>query len=181
MKLLFDFFPIILFFIAFNLFGIFVATAATMAASVAQISAFYIKNRRFEIVHLLTLAILLVLGGATLYLQNELFIKWKPTAVNWLLAVSFFFSQYIGEKPLIRRLMDNNVSLPDMIWKRLNMSWVSFFGLMGAVNIYVLYNFDTKTWVNFKLFGMLGLTLLFVVLQAMYLTRHIEEETTADL
>ena len=174
MKLLFDFFPIVLFFIAYKVWGIYVATATVIGASLLQVIAYWLKKRRFETMHLVTLALITVLGGATLLLQNELFIKWKPTAINWAFALVFLGSHFIGSKTIIQRMMQNNIELPSTIWKRLNMSWIGFFSLMGAVNLYVVYHFDTNTWVNFKLFGMLGLTLLFVIIQSIYMTRHVK-------
>lgn len=176
MKLLFDFFPIVLFFIVYKGVDIYAATAALMAASVLQVSLFWLKNRRFETMHLMTLGLVVVLGGATLFLHNENFIKWKPTAVNWLFAVVFLGSQWIGKQNLIQRMMGAQVQLPAAVWTRLNLSWVAFFVLSGLANLYVAFNFNTDTWVNFKLFGMLGLTLVFVIAQGLYLSRFITED-----
>ena len=177
MKFLFDLFPILLFFIAYKFQGIYVATGVAIAASCLQVGWFWLRHRRVETMHLVTLALIVVLGGATLWLHNETFIKWKPTAVNWAFATVFLLSQYVGRKPLAERMMSSAISLPENIWQRLNLAWAVFFLAMGAVNIYVVYNFDTDTWVNFKLFGMMGLTLLFVVAQAFYLARHVKDET----
>lgn len=179
MKFLFDLFPVIVFFIAFKIpddphQGILLATAVAIIASIFQVTLTFIKNRRIENMHLTTLAIIVVLGGATLLWQDERFIKWKPTAVNWLFALSFALSQFIGKKNLVRRMMETNIHLPDPIWSRLNMSWASFFAAMGVANLYVAYHFKTETWVNFKLFGIMGLTLLFVFAQAVYLMRYAE-------
>jgi len=181
MKFLFDFFPILLFFAAFKLYedpkeGILVATGVAIVASIVQVGLYWWKYHRFEKMHLITLALILVLGGATLVLQDEMFIKWKPTAVNWLFGMVFLASQFVGERPLVQRMMESNIQLPDAVWLRLNTSWVVFFTAMGFANLYVVYNFDTDTWVNFKLFGLLGLTFAFVILQAIYLTRHIKTE-----
>ncbi len=173
MKLLFDFFPIALFFIAYKMEGIFVATAVAIAATIVQMSIVWYKNRKFENTHLITLALIVVFGGLTLILQDEMFIKWKPTVLNWLFGAVFFGSQYYGAKTITERMMGKNIALPIAIWIRLNISWVVFFVIMGFVNLYVVYNFDTDTWVNFKLFGMMGMTILFVVVQALFLTRHI--------
>ena len=175
MKFLFDLFPVLLFFVAYKLTNIYVATAVAIAASAVQVGGFWLKHRRFENMHLITLALIVVLGGATLLLQDEMFIKWKPTAVNWLFAVAFFGSQYIGGKPLVRRMMEKSVALPDAIWNRLNLSWAAFFFAVGAVNIYVVYHFDTDTWVNFKLFGIVGLTLVFIIAQAIYMSRFMPD------
>jgi intracellular septation protein len=176
MKLLFDFFPIILFFIAYKLVGIYVATAIAMLASLIQTMSFWLKHRRFEFTHIITLAIILILGSATIILHDAMFIKWKPTAVYWLFALLFLATQFIGNKTLIQRMMDGKLTLPDAIWTRLNLSWSIFFVAMGIANLYVVYHFSTNTWVNFKLFGTLGLTIVFVVVQSLYIARHIEND-----
>lgn len=180
MKFLFDFFPILLFFIAFYIpedpkQGILLATAVAIVASTVQVGIYWLKFRRVETLHIITFTLILLFGGATLILQDERFIKWKPTAVNWLFATVFLGSQFIGGKNLLRRIMESNVTLPDPVWIRLNLSWVVFFIAMGVANLYVVYNFDTATWVNFKLFGIMGLTLLFVVGQAIYMARYIDQ------
>ena len=174
MKFLFDFSPIVLFFVAYKFYGIYIATMAAMLASLVQVTLFWMKQRRFEVMHIITLLTILVLGGATLIFHNELFIKWKPTAINWVFALILLCSQFIGHKNIIQKLLEKNVTLPNKIWSRLNMSWVVFLTLMGAINIYVAYHYKTDTWVNFKLFGVLGLTILFTIIQAIYLSRHVE-------
>lgn len=176
MKLLFDFLPILLFFIAYKIGGIYVATAIAIIVSCVQVGFCWYKFRRIERLHLITLLLIVVLGGATLFLHNTLFFQWKPTIVNWLFAITFLGSQFIGHKPVIQRMLEGNVSLPAYIWRRLNISWAIFFLMMGIANLYVVYHYDEDTWVNFKLFGMLGLTVLFVLVQALYLARHIEEK-----
>ncbi|MBL1294640.1 MAG: septation protein A [Thiotrichales bacterium] len=172
MKLLLDFFPIILFFIAAKVYDIYVATAVAIAASVIQVAYLYFRNGRVEKMHLITLAAIVILGGSTLLLQDEQFIKWKPSVVNWLFAVVFIGSQFIGERPVIQRMMGNNFMLPNTMWTKLNLIWAAFFIFLGAANLYVAYNFDTDTWVNFKLFGMLGLTLVFIIMQTIYISKH---------
>lgn len=184
MKFLFDFFPILLFFIAYKLQGMYVATAVIIVASALQVSFYWYKHRRFEKMHIITLLLVVVLGGATLILQDENFIKWKPTVVNWLFAVTFLGSHFFGEKTVIERMLDSNIKLPSLIWTRLNISWAIFFVLMGVVNLYVAFYYGldlshearNDIWVNFKLFGMLGLTLTFTVAQAFYLARHMQED-----
>jgi intracellular septation protein len=174
MKFLFDFFPILLFFIAYKWLGLYPATAVAMAASAVQVAVYWLKHKRVESMHLLTLALIVVLGGATLLLQNEWFIKWKPTAINWLFAIVLLGSHYWSDTPLLQRMLTKQVSLPDFVWSRLSYSWITFFTLMGGLNLLVAYSFSTNIWVNFKLFGMLGFTLLFVVIQAIFLARHID-------
>ena len=176
MKFLFDLFPIILFFIAYKMYDIYVATAVAIAAAFVQTGLFWLKHRKFEKMHLITLAILVVFGGLTLILRDPVFIKWKPTVVNWLFGATFMGSQFIGEKTLVERMMSHAITAPVAIWRRINLAWVVFFVAMGALNIYVAYNFSEEAWVNFKLFGMMGLTLVFVFGQAFYLSRYMEAE-----
>ncbi|OQX13135.1 MAG: septation protein A [Desulfobulbaceae bacterium A2] len=173
MKLLVDFFPILLFFIAFKLAGIYVATAVAIAAGFVQVGFFWLKKRTVEPMHLVTLGVIVVFGGLTLYLQNELFIKWKPTVINWLFGAVFLVSHLFGGKTMIERMLGGNLSLPTRIWRRLNLGWALFFLTLGGINLFVLYSFETATWVNFKLFGLLGLTLAFVVAQSLYLSRYL--------
>ena len=175
MKFLFDFFPILLFFITFKIYGIYAATAIAIAASFIQVGWFWLQHRRVEKMHLITLVLMVVFGGATLILQDETFIKWKPSVLNWLFGVVFIGSQFIGEKPIIRRMMEATIELPDAIWSRLSTAWAIFFITLGFINIYVAYNYDTETWVNFKLFGLLGLTFLFIIGQALFLGKYIKE------
>ena len=178
MKFLFDLLPVLLFFIAYKLDGIYVATAVLIVTSLAQVAWLWFRHRRVEKMPLITALLVLVLGGATLLLHDETFVKWKPTVVNWAFALAFLGSQFIGGKTLIERMMSGAIDLPAEIWSRLNTLWVAFFALIGVANLYVAFNFDTDTWVNFKLFGMLGLTLVFVVLQSFYLARHLKRPAT---
>ncbi len=173
MKLLFDFFPIVLFFVCYKLFGLYTATGVAMVSAVAQVVLYRIKHQRFERMHLVSMVLIVGLGGATLFFQNPWFIKWKPTGIYWLSALFFLGSTYVGKKTLIQKMMEGNIELPSKIWKRLNFAWCIFFILMGAANLYVAYRFDTDVWVSFKLFGGAGSTLLFVIAQAIYLTRHL--------
>ncbi|MDX1348201.1 MAG: septation protein A [Thiomicrorhabdus chilensis] len=175
MKLLFDLFPVVLFFIAYKLQGIYVATAVIIVATVLQVGYVYLKHKRVEKIHLITLALILVLGGLTLILQDEDFIKWKPTIVNWGFALVFLGSHFIGSKPIIRRMMDQAIHLPDLVWIRLSFMWMVFFVFSGVVNLYVAFNYDTDTWVDFKLFGLMGMTLVFIILQGVYISRYIQE------
>jgi intracellular septation protein len=176
MKLLFDIFPIIIFFICYKIYGIYTATAVAMFASVLQVALFRIREKRYEKMHLFSLALIMVLGGATLFFHNPSFIKLKPTGIYWLSALAFIGSNFIGKKTLIQKMIDGNITLPQHIWNRLNLLWAIFFILMGIINLYVAYYYDTNSWVNFKLFGGAGLTLMFVFLQSLYLTRHMIEK-----
>lgn len=176
MKILTDFLPIILFFVAYKTYDIYVATAVAIGASLIQVLWSLLRTRKVETMHLVTLGIIVVFGGATLLLRDPTFIKWKPTVVNWLFAAAFLGSQFIGEKSFLRRMMDHAIEAPVAVWNRLNYAWVIFFIFSGALNLYVAYNFDEDTWVDFKLFGMLGLTLVFVVAQSLYLYRYVQIE-----
>jgi intracellular septation protein len=180
MKLLYDFFPVLLFFISFKLWGIYTATVAAIIASFLQVIGYWAKHRSFERMHLVTLALIVVLGGATLVFHDPMFIKWKPTGIYWISAIVFFLSNFIGKSSLVQKMMEKNIDLPAKVWTRLNYAWVIFFSLMGALNIYVAYNYSTNAWVNFKLFGGMGITLLFVFLQAIYLSKHISEDKVSQ-
>ncbi|VAW46778.1 Intracellular septation protein IspA [hydrothermal vent metagenome] len=172
MKLFFDMFPVVLFFIAYQMYDIYTATAVIIAATIVQVLYVYIKHKRVEKIHVITLVLVVLLGGLTLILQDENFIKWKPTIVNWGFAVVFLGSHYIGQKPIIQRMMDGMIGLPKQIWNRLSWLWIGFFVLSGVANIYVAFNYDTDTWVNFKLFGLMAMTMVFIVLQGIYIHRH---------
>lgn len=176
MKFLFDMFPVILFFVAFKLYGIYEATAVAIVASIGQIAWVWFKHRKVEPMLWVSLGVIVVFGGATLLLQNETFIKWKPTVLYWLFAVALCVAAYFFRKNLIRTMMEKTVTLPEPVWTKLLWSWIGFFATMGVLNLYVAYNYSTDTWVNFKLFGGMGLMLVFVFGQALMLSKHIQEK-----
>ena len=210
MKLFYDLMPIILFFLGYHnasfiadntpvgqwidpdqpevIAATIIATGIAIAASFIQVAGFWLKHRRFERMHLFSLALISGLGGITIVFGDPAFIQWKPTVLNWVFAAAFLLSQFIGEKNLVTRMMGGQIKLPDQIWLRLNISWVVFFIFSGFANLYVAFYYatdlDEKTrmdfWVDFKLFGLMGLTLVFVIAQAFYLTRYIEEDTSTD-
>ena len=175
MKFLFDFLPILFFFLAYKFFDIYVATAVAIASTVAQVAVIWFNTRNVATMQLVTLAIIIVFGGLTLYLQDEMFIKWKPTVVNWLFAAAFLATHFFGRQTAIERMMGSALTLPEKIWRRLNLGWVVFFLSLGCANLYVMSHFDSNTWVNFKLFGMLGLTVVFIILQSLFLSRYMQE------
>jgi len=178
-KLLFDFFPIVIFFAVYKYTGnMITATAVLIPATIFQVAYSYWRTRKIEKMYLVTLALVVVLGGATIVFENKAFIQWKPTIVNWLFALVFLGSQFIGTKNILQRMMGGQIELPSPIWTRLNLMWVGFFIFSGAANLYVAFSgqFSEEAWVNFKLFGMLGLTLVFIIVQGIYLTRHIDRE-----
>jgi intracellular septation protein len=176
MKLLLDFFPIVLFFVAFKVAGIYVATGVAIAATIAQIAWLRYSTGKVEPMQWIGLAVIVLFGGATIIAQNDTFIKWKPTVLYWLMAGSLAAGQLFFRKNLLKSLMGSQLELPDSAWRVTNWSWIAFFSVMGVVNLWVAYHFDTNTWVNFKLFGGLGLMVLFVLAQAVYLGRHIKAE-----
>jgi intracellular septation protein len=176
MKFLFDLFPIILFFAAFKAFDIYVATGVVIAATMAQIGWVWHRHGKVDTMLWVSLALVVVFGGATLILHDETFIKWKPTILYWLFAVTLFGSAQFFGKNLIRAMLDKQVELPEALWPRLNYAWMSFFSLMGVLNLYVAFNYSTDTWVSFKLFGGMGLMILFIILQGVVLAKYIPEE-----
>jgi len=212
MKLLIDFFPIILFFVTYHQAGVIVenpaiggwfdpstpetvvatilATAVAIVASFIQVGGYWLKTRAIERMHIFSLVLITVLGGVTIAFGDPAFIQWKPTVLNWVFAAAFLLSQYVGKKSLVHRMMGSQLTLPTDVWKRLNLSWVGFFFVSGLANIYVAFYYaielDEKTrmdtWVNFKLFGLLGLTFIFVIAQALYLAKYMtpEEETVKN-
>ena len=174
MKLLLDFFPIILFFVAFKVAGIYVATAVAIVATIAQISWLRYSAGKVEPMQWVSLAVIVLFGGATIVAQNDTFIKWKPTVLYWLMAGTLAAGQLFFRKNLLKSLMGSQLELPDSAWRVTNWSWIGFFAVMGVLNLWVAYTFDTDTWVNFKLFGGLGLMALFILAQALYLGRYVK-------
>ena len=178
MKFLFDLFPVILFFVAFKFFGIYIATAVTIGATVAQIAWVCYRHRKIDNIQWVTLGVIVVFGGATLLLHDEVFIKWKPTVLYWLFGAALLVAEFGFRKNLIKSMMGKQITLADSIWRWLLMSWIGFFAIMGVLNLYVAFNFSTDAWVNFKLFGGTGLMLAFVVLQALFLAKYVDSGET---
>jgi intracellular septation protein len=178
MKLLFDLFPVILFFVAFKFFGIYIATAVAIAATFVQIGWVWYRRRKVDNMLWVSLGVIVVFGGATLLLHDETFIKWKPTVLYWLFGAALLIAELGFRKNLIKAMMEKQMALPDVVWRKLLMSWVGFFAVMGVLNLYVAFNFSTDAWVNFKLFGGMGLILAFVVLQALMLSKYVDIKET---
>ncbi len=176
MKLLLDFFPIILFFAAFKVWGIYVATAVAIVATVGQIGWLRYKTGKVEPMQWVSLGVIVLFGGATIVAHNDTFIKWKPTVLYWLMAGTLAAGQLIFRKNLLKSLMGSQLQLPEAAWRVTNWSWIAFFAAMGVLNLWVAFNFDLDTWVNFKLFGGLGLMAAFVVAQALYLGRYMKAD-----
>ena len=205
MKLLFDFLPILLFFgtfkyaegqkewaadfatqhLGFLVSGgvvgsgeapVLLATVVVILATFAQVAFLLARGKKIDMMLWVSLALVTVMGGATIWFHSETFIKWKPTALYWFMAGALMISQTVFRKNLLQVLLGGQLELPAQVWRRLGLAWVAFFGFMGVLNLYVAFNFETATWVNFKLFGGLGLMLLFFLAQGLYLSRHMAPE-----
>jgi intracellular septation protein len=201
MKLLLDFLPILLFFLTFKLAEgnaaqaadfatthlgflvsggvvgakeapVLLATLVVIAATLAQILLLVLRGRKVDLMLWISLALVVVLGGATVWFHSETFIKWKPSVLYWAMGLAFWVSQVVFRKNLIQALMGQQLELPTAVWQRLNFAWIAFFGLMGLLNLYVAYSYSTDTWVTFKLFGGIGLMVLFTLAQGFYIARH---------
>ena len=189
MKFLFDFFPVIAFFIAFYVpedrqQGIYFATYTIIIATVVQLCAYWLLYKKFEKMHIITFVVVLIFGGLTIYLQNEVFIKWKPTIVNWCFAAALIASHFIGDKTLFQRMInlaDEKLKLPDKVWRNVNMSWGIFFIFLGFVNLYVAFSFTTEFWVNFKAWGMTLLNLAFLVAIFIYMYQYLKDTEEGEV
>ena len=180
MKLLFDLFPVILFFVAFKMFNVYVATGTAIAATIAQIGWVKWRHGKVDAMLWVSFAIIAVFGGATLILHDETFIKFKPTILYWVFATILLGSNLLLKKNLMRTLLKEKLTLPTKVWNQVNLGWSLFFVLLGVVNLYVAFNFSTDAWVNFKLFGATGMMLVFVLLQAMVLSKYVQEEKESN-
>ena len=206
MKILFDFLPIALFFgmfkyaegqkdwaastatewLGFMVSGgvvgpleapVLLATVVVIVATLLQIVWLKVRGKKVDTMLWVSLGLVTALGGATIYFHSESFIKWKPTVLYWVMGGALLFGQLVLKKNGIKALMGAQMSLPDAVWRTVNLSWVAFFALMGCLNLYVAFNYSTADWVNFKLFGGLGLMLVFVLAQGFYLNKHIQPST----
>lgn len=180
MKLLLDFFPILLFFAAFKFAGIYAATAIAIVATILQIGYLRYKTGKVEPMQWISLGVIVLFGGATLISHNDTFIKWKPTVLYWLMGSALLIGQLVFKKNLLKSLMGTQMELPEDAWRLTQWSWVGFFAVMGCLNLWVAYHFDTDTWVNFKLFGGMGLMFVFVIAQALVLSRYMKTDDAKD-
>lgn len=201
MKILFDLFPVILFFATFKyseknpefaatwvgailnsatvdlkLAPILLATVVVIAATIAQIIWVKIRHGKVDKMLWISLGLVVVFGGMTLVFQDESFIKWKPTILYWVFAASMAFSTIVLKKNAIKAMLGEQMVLPEAVWQKVNISWIAFFTGMGFLNLFIAYNFETDVWVNFKLFGGMGLLLVFVIAQGMFLSKYVEEK-----
>ena len=209
MKLILDFLPIVLFFAVFK-YGeghkewaaafasqhlgflvsggivgpdeapVLLATVVVVAATFAQVAWMLARRQKVHLMLWVSLALVTVLGAATVWFHSDTFIKWKPTGLYWIMGFAFWVSQAFFRKNLVQSLMGKQFELPASVWQRLNLAWVAFFAVMGLLNIYVAYNFDLATWVNFKLFGITALMVVFMVGQGLYLSRHLKDDEPAE-
>jgi intracellular septation protein len=180
MKLLFDLFPVILFFGVFKFAGVFAATATAIVATFAQVAWVKYRHGKVDTMLWVSLGIISVFGGATLLLHDETFIKWKPTVLYWFFSSALILSPLLFKKNLMRSLLQEKLTLPDPVWDNLNLAWSAFFAVLGVVNLYVAFNYSTDAWVNFKLFGATGMMLLFVIAQASMLSKYVDEDKKED-
>lgn len=209
MKLLLDFLPLVLFFVVFKFadgspdaaavfasqhFGFLVsggvvgateapvllATLVMMVATLAQAAIQKLSGRKIDLMLWISLALVVVLGGATIWFHNETFIKWKPSVLYWAMGLCFWLSQALFGKNLLKRMLGAELELADAVWARLNLAWVLFFTALGVLNLYVAYHFSTSAWANFKVFGVTGLIVVFTLAQGVYLSRHLPVEKAAD-
>lgn len=181
MQALLDFLPVIAFVATYWITGdMSAAIVVIMIAVTLQVGATWLMKRELNKMLVASATLVIVLGGVSLILDNPLFFKWKPTGLYWLFAVVFLGSQFIGKQPLVKRMMlsvaQDEIELPERIWRQLNLVWVVFFIIAGIANIYVAYNYPEATWVNFKLFGLFGMTFVFLVLQTLWLSRHMSDD-----
>jgi intracellular septation protein len=209
MKLLADFLPIILFFVAFKLAGsdkeaaaafasqhfgflvsggsvgaaeapVLLATLVVILATLAQVLVLKLRRRKVDAMLWVSLVLVVALGTLTIWFHNQTFIMWKPTLLYWVMAAAFLLGPLMADKNLLRLLLGSQLQLPEAVWRRLNWAWIAFFGSMGALNLWVAYTFSTDTWVNFKLFGSVGLILVFTLAQGLYLSRYMPDEPTPE-
>jgi len=176
MKLLFDLFPVILFFAVFKFAGVFAATAVAIAATFVQVGWVKYRHGKVDTMLWVSLGIITVFGGATLLLHDETFIKWKPTVLYWFFAAALLLAPVLFKKNLMRALLQEKMMLPDAVWDNLNLAWGAFFAVLGVINLYVAFNFSTDAWVNFKLFGATGIMLVFIIAQSAILAKYVEED-----
>jgi intracellular septation protein len=174
MKQWLDFIPLLLFFIAYKMLGIFPATAVLLASSVLVYGGLWIATRHLERNQVITLAITLAFGGFTLLMHDVTYLKWKAPVINWIFAVTFLGSHFVGDKVIIEHMLGHAITVPTPVWRKLNLAWVLFFIFSGAINLYVAFTWEAH-WVDFKVFGSLAMTVLFVIGQSIYLGRYLKE------
>ena len=180
MKLLIDIIPFACFYIAYQLYGFYIATAVIIVACTIQSILLWVMNRRLEKLQIVVLVLIWVFGGITLIFHDPLFLQYKVSVLYWIMSALFFYTQFFSKQKALEFVLKEQILLPDTVWKNLNLSWGLFFAAMGALNLYVVYHFSMSAWVNFKMFGTLGLTFIFVLLQSIYMAKYAKEVPTND-
>jgi intracellular septation protein len=181
MQFLYDLLPVVLFFIAYKVAGIYVATAVLIVGVLAQTAISWLRHRKVSPMLLTSAALVLIFGGLTLWIHDATFIKWKPTIVNLLFAGAFLASHFVKGPTIVQRLMGEQIKLePESLWSTLSYMWITFFIVSAVLNLYVAYNYSLATWVNFKLFGLIGLTLIFALAQGYWLGRKMDQSAATD-
>lgn len=180
MKIFFDLFPVILFFITFKFAGVFTATAAAMGATFVQVVWVKLRHGKVDVMLWVSFAIITLFGGATLFLHNENFIKWKPTVLYWCFSSALLLAPVLFKRNLMRSLLEDKLPLPDSTWQNVNLAWGLFFAFLGALNLYVAFTYTTDIWVDFKLFGVTSLIFLFILAQAAMLSKYVEAHKNKD-
>ncbi|MEO6983761.1 MAG: septation protein A [Paralcaligenes sp.] len=177
-KFLFDLFPLIIFFVAFKFADIYTATAAAIIAAVVQFVWLKVRGKTIEATHWINLSVIVIFGGATLFFHNDAFIKWKPTVLYWLFGGILLVGKWVFKRNLMRKVLGTKIHMPEVIWDRLNLSWAGFFATSGALNLYVAFSgqFTESQWVNFKVFGLMALLIVFAIAQSIWLSRYMQDE-----
>lgn len=175
MKLLLDFLPILLFFGAYKLDGIYTATAVLMAATLLQTGYTYLTEKRLQPIHKVTFALVMGFGVLTLALHDERFIKWKPTVLYAGMAAALAYFQWVSRRNVLKLFLGSQLTLPDPVWARLGAAWVAYCAFMSAINAYVVLNYSTEAWVDFKLWGY-AFPLAFIIGQGLYIARHLRDD-----
>ncbi|MFH0256869.1 septation protein A [Vibrio rumoiensis] len=179
MKQLIDFIPLVIFFFLYKSYDIYVATGALIVATAIQVAVTYFLYKKVEKMQLITFAIVAVFGGMTLFFHDDNFIKWKVTIIYALFAVGLLVSDFLG-KPVIKGMLSKEITVPNSVWKRVNLAWVGFFAVCAALNIYVAYELPLDVWVNFKVFGLLIATFAFTILTGIYVYKHMPKENNEE-
>ncbi len=179
MKFLFDFFPVILFFVTYKAFDIYVATGVAIAASMVQVGYLKLVGKKVEPMMWMGLGIILVAGGATIVFKNEMFIKWKPTVLFAAMAAAIAIAQFWLKKNPVSFIFNNTIQAPDAVWRKLSLSWIAFLLGVALLNIWFAYYTSTDTWVLFKTFGDMGLFFVFIVLQIVWLMPYLPNDEPA--
>jgi intracellular septation protein len=179
MKQLIDFIPLIIFFALYKMYDIYAATGALIVATAIQIALTYFLYKKVEKMQLVTFIIVTIFGGMTIFFHNDDFIKWKVTIIYALFAIGLLVTQYMG-KPVIKGMLDKEISLPDAVWQKINWAWVGFFSLCAVVNVYIAFRLPLDVWVNFKVFGLLAATFTFMLLTGAYIYKHMPKEASQN-